>query len=436
MKINKFLVYIALILPALLMQSCLKDQEDTFDKPSSARMQSYLSEAQKTLASAEYGWVFDYYPDRDLSYGGYTYTLKFNDDSVTIGSESADQEETSLYRLTTDDGPVLSFDSYNTLMHLFATPSASLYEAYDGDFEFIIDSIGADKIKVHGKRTLNTMYLYKLTKPAGDYLSKVDDTKNNMIIQGIKGTAGSKTVNGAVDLESRYIDIIYDDTAKVSTSFVYTETGIRFYEPVTIGGVELSYLDFNATDNTLTSTDDKGNTVTLQGVLPEGYVPYADFAGDYTLTYNVNPKETSNPLTVDVTLTPDKDGTGYILSGLNDNYTLKLTYNHSLGLLELNSQSVGTYNGNTVWICAWGRQEENGYLTWDTSAGMRTEWNKDKENPVYYFVWNGYSGFHADSFLLWELDSSGSSVGSMSGAKDWYTNNSYQFPYIYSLKKK
>lgn len=65
MKTNKILLYTLLALPALLMQSCLKDQEDIFDKPYSQRMEEYLQAAQDSLVSAPYGWAFDYYPENN-----------------------------------------------------------------------------------------------------------------------------------------------------------------------------------------------------------------------------------------------------------------------------------------------------------------------------------------------------------------------------------
>ena len=62
MKLYKTLLYVLMILPALLLQSCLKDQEDIFDTPSSIRMQEVLDNAKKVLTSSEEGWAFDYYP--------------------------------------------------------------------------------------------------------------------------------------------------------------------------------------------------------------------------------------------------------------------------------------------------------------------------------------------------------------------------------------
>ena len=180
MKRNKVFILLLMALPTLVMTSCLKDQEDTFDKASSLRMQDYLDKARATILDAQYGWVFEYYPESEQLYGGFTYTLEFDSKMVKVRSELSDDAESSYYSMKSDMGPVLSFDTYNEQMHFFATPNAQRYQGYKGDFEFVIDSIGQDVIKVHGKRVhgkkelpQNTMYLRKLTMPAEDYMNKV-----------------------------------------------------------------------------------------------------------------------------------------------------------------------------------------------------------------------------------------------------------------------
>ncbi|HRN15923.1 MAG TPA: DUF4302 domain-containing protein, partial [Xylanibacter oryzae] len=105
MKKFKIYIYILMLLPTLLLQSCLKDQEDVFDEPSAVRMQKTLEDVKKVLTSSEHGWAFDYFPDRNVTYGGYEYAVKFDSLSANIYFELAPgQSETSLYKLKSDDG--------------------------------------------------------------------------------------------------------------------------------------------------------------------------------------------------------------------------------------------------------------------------------------------------------------------------------------------
>ncbi len=238
MKINKIFIYLLMMLPSVLLQSCLKDDDDKFDESSATRLQKYLDKTQGILVGSQNGWALDYYPDKNQSYGGFVYTLQFTADEVTVGSELAPGvTRKSLYTMTTDNGPVLSFDSYNDFMHLFATPSSDMYEAYDGDFELIIDSIGEDKIKTHGVRSKNVMYLYKLEKPAADYINDVVALRDNFVLSGAEGSVNGNKVKLEFDSENLQatVDIVGDTT--YTSAFNFTDKGIRLYKPVTVGNV-------------------------------------------------------------------------------------------------------------------------------------------------------------------------------------------------------
>ncbi len=245
MKTNKILTGLSLLFPALLFQSCLKDQEDVFDESSAARMENYLNEAQRVLMSSENGWVLEYYPETHRKYGGFTYTLKFTKDEAEVRSEvNPDQKEKCLYAMKTNNGPELSFDTYSPMMHFFATPSSKLYEAYGGDFEFVIDSIGQDAIKLHGKRSQNVMYMHRLKESAAAYQKKVVDVGDNFKLIGSDGTVGGKKAHFEFDAAARQLTIV-TATDTLETAYNYTDKGLRLYKPLTVNGVSLSEMTFS-----------------------------------------------------------------------------------------------------------------------------------------------------------------------------------------------
>ena len=84
MKASKIFIALLLALPAIGLQSCLKDQEDVFDKSYSERMAEFLQQAQDTLVKAPYGWALDYYPESNQSYGGVAYTIRFTRDNAIV----------------------------------------------------------------------------------------------------------------------------------------------------------------------------------------------------------------------------------------------------------------------------------------------------------------------------------------------------------------
>ena len=82
MKKKNIILFLLMALPTLLLTSCLKDQEDLFTESASQRTTTYLAKAKKVLTSSENGWVLNYYPDREQSYGGTPFTMKFTDERL------------------------------------------------------------------------------------------------------------------------------------------------------------------------------------------------------------------------------------------------------------------------------------------------------------------------------------------------------------------
>lgn len=438
---KKIFIYLLFLLPMLAFQSCLKDQEDIFDKDPSLRVQEAMENADKALTSSENGWELDYFAHEKRQYGGYAVTVKFADGKAIVGGE-LDMEHTyeSLYKMTNDQGPVLTFDSYNALMHYFATPSASNYEAMHGDFEFVIDSVGSDVVKVHGKKTQNVLYFRKLQTSSEEYLAKVKEVEDNFVVSGVEATVGGEQYAGVFDLDYRQLTLSNADGSQVQKeAYAFTDKGIRFYEPLNLNGEQVSDFTYEPETNLFTGTTSAGTAVSLQGTLPADYVKYADYAGDYTLCYYPKVKQPASTADfyykVNVTLTPNADQSGYIMEGLNDHIKPVLKYNKSKGNLELNSQIVGSANGYNIWLCSWGLAQNNGSLTANTSAGMVTQWNMDKEKPVYLFKPNAYSGLVTDSFILWQYTASGTSGGKVTDS-NWFVKNTYQLPYMYGLYKR
>ena len=257
MKANKLLIYLLLALPAFFLQSCQTEEENVFGKPYSERMDEFLQKAQETLVASQYGWALDYYPQRNQAYGGVAYTIKFTRDNAIVRYENNpdDGEVKSLYKMKEDDGPVLSFDTYNTFLHIYATPKDGEYRGKEGDFEFVIDSIGADRIKIHGKRSLNTMYLHKLSGEGSEYMEKVTEVTNLLVFSDVALNIGGKPYRLVVtDKNNRQLAIYDGDKLVAESAYAFTDKGIRLYEPITLNGVQLYDLTLDKATAKFTGT--------------------------------------------------------------------------------------------------------------------------------------------------------------------------------------
>ena len=154
-----------LIAGSLSFTSCQSEEDDLFDSSAAERLAASKVTYAKLLPQATAGWVMEYYPTNGGSWprgNGYLLLAKFNDDKsvdmASLNEEMTDgkyMEDTSLWEVIADQGPVLSFNTYNQCLHSFADPA--LYETglgLEGDYEFEIINLqeGAQFAMLKGKK--------------------------------------------------------------------------------------------------------------------------------------------------------------------------------------------------------------------------------------------------------------------------------------------
>lgn len=425
---KRLFTYIAIMACVFTTHSCLREESDIFQKDSSIRMTEYLENFEKVLTDGNATWMMEMYPSGERTYGGYAFTLRFTADSVYCQTELAEEitkVNGSLWCTTRNDGPALSFDTYNNFIHFFSTPSSSMYQAYKGEFEWKIIEVGQDIIKLRGKKTDNTVYLRRLNQDPLDYLKAVVKASESMEIVGLSGKIGADSVRISFNPTYRQI-ILKSATATLNTSYSITPGGIRLYEPITINGKSISGMSFNYDQygTILSMTADSGDE--LNSVLPEGYRKYNDYIGSYLLKYYTYSQNARGEYVVDkltsanVEIVAAGDNNSYLLRGLSPKADISVTYNNSLGVMEICSQKLGTSGTSEVWLCTWGIAA-GGSFTAASQVGMISHWNGNSEKPEYSFRDNGStSGFEADSYILWKFNEAGDSQGAL-------TDRTWQF---------
>lgn len=438
-RINILLAAVSLV---LLLPSCLKDQADIFDESPSARMTDYLANAKKVLMKPDNGWVMYYYPDGSQSYGGYNFTVKFGEENVEVGcdfSSDVAETQTSLYRLGSDTGPMLSFDTENKFMHYFSTPTSSMYQSYGGDFEFMLLEVEDDHVKMMGRRSGNIILMKPLAEDAKAYLEKVKEASDDFAgsgLSGLTGSVGGKEVKGTVDQTYQQITLSYGEESS-QVAYMFAPGGIRLYEPLAIGSAVLDELQFDSETMKLTLA---GTSESLQGTVPDGFRKYKDYEGEYWLYYNRQNEADLQYDSVAVTLTPGVKNSTYLMSGLNENYDIVWDYNRADGTLSWKRQTLGYLaNGYEVRLCA--LDGATGGYTWTSGVVMSyTEWNGDEDNPVYFlqpkYRWSGNTRM-ANSIYLRMWDSAGNNVGAPALSTGWcFMNKTTIIRWMYSLAKK
>ena len=425
MKLNKSILLAAAVM--LSLTSCLKDQADVFDVPSSQRMQDYLENARTLLQQPENGWVLSYYPGS--AYATCYMGVKFTSQQVTAYSQSDPETAvTSSYKLTTDDGAVLSFDTYNSVLHYYATSDASHYQARGGDFEFDIMNVTDERITLRGKRSRNLCYLDRMpnSEEIPAFLARMNAAEEELNIVAFSGVITGGLVEGFLDGGTHTLTIGHkgaESNEMTAARYMVVPGGIHINEPFTFQGV--TFQDFTYNDEAGTFS---GSGLTFKKVIPEGYVPYKQFLGRWTFNWY------NDSQSFPIELVAFEDGKTYKMKGLSSQFEPVLGYNGARGQLTWNAQAVGTSSGLTIMLAAWDLAQSGGNLVWDTEAGL-IGFAQDNTVEKLVVEWkdNGQSDLTVDSWVLWGVNADGSSAGSFSG---WtMASGSYQLPYLTTMTK-
>ena len=393
---TKYIIVLAVLFAVL---SCQK-QEKVFDESSSTRIEKFLDNVQNVISEAQNGWYVAYYTKNENVIGdGSIYTIQFDKPAAgkaTIFHEDIQPDEgwgdSCNYKLTRDDGPVLSFDTYNVAMHYFATSSGEFYQSRGGDFEFDILSACADSVVMRGKRTHNIYKMYPLAEEPASYIEKVQSMSQELTIGLVEAEITGGLIEMEIDLATRKLFIGRkgaSDSEIVEVPFIITPTGFKLYETLDFQGVKFKDFVYDGVAMSLTS-----NGITFNMVVPEDYIPYAKFVGKYTLKNSLGTRQ--------VTLKEKVKGRTLTLSGLSAMYDIEVKYNAGQGCLLIYVQQIGSSaDGHQYWLTV----SDGNQFTWSTTAAVKTEVDDPaKEDFTLNFVDAGYyNSFTISSFWLAEF---------------------------------
>ena len=166
--IMKTKTFILLTLSVVLLASCDRDEDNLFDKDASLRLNEYLAMEDSTLVSATSGWEMLYFPNPESC--GYNMLLHFeNNGRVKVAAQNSltthaghyAEDNASTWVVRAEYAPMLSFNTYNTVLHAWADPQDD-GDGYLGDYEFMIFRPENDQIKLKGKKHSGYSLMIKL----------------------------------------------------------------------------------------------------------------------------------------------------------------------------------------------------------------------------------------------------------------------------------
>ncbi len=153
-KRNNIFALTALVFVTTMFVGCAGEEDDIFSDSAAERLIIGAEQGTERMVSSEAGWAIEYYPTDDIEdpWGlGYLLLADYDKDgSVTMAMKnqfSGDDylEDRSAWEVITDDGIVLTHNTWNDCIHAFCDPedlsfTSSSETGYgcEGDYEFIM----------------------------------------------------------------------------------------------------------------------------------------------------------------------------------------------------------------------------------------------------------------------------------------------------------
>lgn len=256
-----------------LLYSCTTDKGLDKLAPAFERGQEVLERTRTKLEAHQGYWRMVYYPEEHRSYGGYNIYVRFANSRVEAITELGGQKDSSSYSILTIDMPTLTFDTRNEVLHHFSTATEYFRSARGGDFELLIRGNQADTILLEGRKSHNRIRLEPIHVEPSQEIALIQKVHQTLQGKGIQ-TMNIGSVNGVqIALHSTYRTMEFTLPAEgeggkatsVKEAFHYTQNGIRFYEPVSIGGMRISALKLSEDASSLL---DEANGLTFKLTTP------------------------------------------------------------------------------------------------------------------------------------------------------------------------
>lgn len=252
-KMNKK-IYLTLLAAAAISLGACSDEESIFDTSAAERLEAGRRQFTEALTADGGIWAMEYFTNYEEP--GYTFVCQFQPDGSVV--MSGDHEwvnntftsEKSLWKVICDNGNVLTFNTYNNVFHIFSTPEDvegtpvnELGYGHMGDYEFMLMPRTGDSIRLLGKKHGLTAWLHKLpadTDPE-TYLKDISSRKNvfsskfaTLTLTDSRGeTYSVSNLRGGVP--SILSDLSTSPNSQTVTgNGIYTPTGFRFMEPLTV----------------------------------------------------------------------------------------------------------------------------------------------------------------------------------------------------------
>ncbi|MFT3751771.1 MAG: DUF4302 domain-containing protein [Paludibacter sp.] len=249
---------------AFLFGSCNRNGADIFPASPAERMNQALKDDFAALTSATNGWSMEYFANSASP--GYTLLVKFDvSGKATFAAQSeltkneAYETDTCLFEMIGDNGPVLTFNTYNNILHRFSNPENPDGYGLQGDYEFVVVSKNSNQLVLKGKKYGAVILMNKISdtiswRQYADDLAEMDSLLFINASNVLKMKIGSTNYTFS-DGPSHVFSVRQGLNTALEVPFIVTKTGIRFYASQEIGGLKFQTFELNTDKSALVSIE-------------------------------------------------------------------------------------------------------------------------------------------------------------------------------------
>lgn len=322
------------------LQSCLHDDKELFSESAADRLEHATEETKQILESSQSGWALQYYLGSEYTGSGMTYMVKFKDGKADVTVDLLGDPSNishSSYDVVKDQGPVLTFNTFNQWMHYFANPNTD-GTTNGGDFEFMVMNVSNDVIELKGRTTGNKMRLVRLPEGTNwqTYLSAINNFEENMFTS--YRVLADGVDQGVISFSNRQFS--YVNTKKESVTYPYCPTPNGIAMPVALVDNACNFVQKDGEFNMTASDADEGKTVTLEPFFTPDYVLIN--VGSVSIDDNAQTKQVKLRLANKFTYSTDADWLS--VSADENGITFKTTANEE-GHPRVATVKVANENG-------------------------------------------------------------------------------------------
>lgn len=262
------------------LSACRFEDDDYFEESASLRLEHYLDSAESILCAPEYGWVMQYYcGTQNFQFEGFNLFAKFYESGKVLmagdhrmlrdGNANTYTEDTSLYSLIQEDGPVLAFDTWNDVLTVFADPVNPFAapttitndgQGMNGDYNFVLSSLSDDLIELTGERYRAAVRLVKCEMPWEDYIAAVAETKavftnTTITTYYVTNSVDTMYISGLRAGKMLYCERLDDPVQTDSMACCFTPDGFILENAHTVGDSSFQEFTLNSDTSKLISGD-------------------------------------------------------------------------------------------------------------------------------------------------------------------------------------